>query len=167
MGFGKLIKDVARGINELNDDRRERKQQEKLRNYQRSEDIAAGKFCKGCGKTGDFHNQCGECLQDPFCNGCCLTNKRFGTLCLHCCPKFMCQVENCYALSDVDCVACNRQVCQKHWGVLFVQKNQFFTCVYDKGNVCTTCAESNKSGLFTKHFNCPKCGNELYQKTIR
>ena len=166
MGFGKLIKDVAKGISEINEERRERKYREKVRDFERKENIAAGRFCKGCGRTGEFDNKCNDCLKFPFCENCCRQNKRYGTICLNCCPKYLCNAQSCNNLSDDDCVACGRQVCQDHWEVLFVEKNQFFSCVFDKGNVCTFCVAQGKTGTFRKRFNCPKCRNELHQKTI-
>ena len=167
MGFGKFIKDVAGGIQNMNDERNERKRREQVKDFQRNEHIAAGKFCKGCGRTGEFDSQCTDCLKFPFCNNCYLSNQRFGIKCLHCCGNYLCKAQGCSRLSDDDCISCKRQICQTHWGALFLyNKNQFFTCAFHKGNVCKFCVEQGKTGTFKKHFTCLKCGNELHQKMI-
>lgn len=167
MGFGKLLKDVAGGIRDIREEGRERKRLEQVREYQRKEDIGAGRFCKGCGKTGQFDNKCNDCSRFPFCNDCCLNNEKWGTMCMNCAPKYMCDSKGCICLSDDECVVCNKKVCQKnHWYPFFMEKNQFFSCVFDKGNVCRYCVEKGKKGMFTKHYNCLKCGYELQQKII-
>jgi len=167
MGFGKLLKDITDGVREKNEERKQRQNQEKLREYQQREDVAAGRFCKICARTGEFENKCDDCLKFPICNDCCATNERYGTICANCFPKYQCAGEGCNILSNDECVVCNRQVCQsEHWYPFFVEKGKFFSCIYDKGNVCKYCVEEGKHGTFTKHYDCPKCGNELHQKTI-
>lgn len=167
MGFGKFIKKIVNDVADANDLRKERKRRGELREYERSENIASGKFCKGCAKTGEFNHQCGECLKMPFCDNCSISNQRWGTRCMHCARKYMCVAEGCGRLSDDDCMICQRQICQGHWQALFVKNGQFFACPYDNGNICKSCAEGGKVGTFRKHYTCQKCGNDLQIKTVR
>ena len=166
MGFGKLLKDIAGGIKEINDERRERKQQEELRGLQRGKNIDEGKFCKICIRIGEFENRCNDCSQFPICNDCCKKNEKWGAMCKYCAPKYMCFV-GCGNLSSDECVSCNKKVCQeKHWRPFFVGKGQVFECGQDKGHICIHCVDKGKTGTFRKRYNCPKCGHELQVKTM-
>jgi len=167
VGFGKILKDISKGVKDLNEDRKERNERDRLREFQRKEDISTGRFCKICKRTGEFGNQCEDCQTYPICDNCCTTNKIHGTICAHCFSDHACFAEGCRSLSAEECVACNRAVCQSdHWYAFFVEKGKIFSCIYDKGNVCKYCAEDGKRGTFTKHYDCPRCGNELRQQTF-
>lgn len=170
MGFGKFIKDVAGGIQDMNDERNERKRREQVRDSQRKADIAAGKFCKICMRMGEFDNQCQDCKLFPVCDNCMHKHRNAdrGTICRNCFPRYNCDFQNCGYIFDDKCIHCNRYVCQGHWGAFFVYgKNQVFSCVYPehRGNVCKSCVENRKTGTFKKKYICT-CGNELHQKII-
>lgn len=156
-------------IKEKQEERRDQQHNERLRDSQRRTDIASGRFCKKCMRTGEFSNQCYDCKRLPFCDVCIRSNERFGIICLDCAPKYLCMAKGCTNLFDDKCVLCTNRVCQTHWGILFVyEKNKVFSCVYPehRGNVCLYCVSNGITGTFRKKYTCPNCKNELHQKTI-
>jgi len=169
MGFGKLIKGIADEISQAREERKQGREEAKLREYQRKQDYQEGRFCRRCTRRGDFDGQCVYCKTAPLCQTCYQSNETHGIVCNDCYQDYACIYEDCTNLSDALCSCCKRQVCQTHWLTFFViDKNQVFYCPAESGSkVCKYCVEESSEGTFRKHYFCKNCGSELASRALQ
>ena len=172
MGFGKFLKDRINDVNEFRDEKKEQKRREHLQEYQHTEDIAQGKFCRICMKRGVYENQCTKCKNYPICDADVKSNNTCGTVCRNCWDDYLCNAQSCPSLYDEWCLCCGRQVCGNHRLALFDVKGQFFVCTRHEGQlVCRHCVERGQEGTFRKHHYCIRCKkegilNELHPRSV-
>jgi DNA-directed RNA polymerase subunit RPC12/RpoP len=127
--------------------------------------------CPLCGrpvKTTEAF-RCTECGRSDFCNACVASIPSFGAhrfVCRTCMSQKGWACSTCGTYATATCIVCHRRTCGDHYTAVFASTSgsriYYLNCPACRGQVCINCAVI-KSGVFSTHYYCRKCGTELSQ----